>query len=49
MNMEIASDLGISENRVSKWRIRFSKNPTLDALKDERAFIEQSPYKDSTF
>jgi transposase len=36
MNMEIASDLGISENSVSKWRMRFSKNPTLEALKDGR-------------
>ncbi len=36
MNMEIASDLGISENSVSKWRMRFSKNPSLDALKDEK-------------
>jgi transposase len=36
MNMEIASDLGISETSVSKWRIRFSKNPSIDSLKDKK-------------
>jgi transposase len=35
MNMEIASDLGISTNSVSKWRCRFAKNPRIEALKDE--------------
>lgn len=35
MNMEIANDLGISENSVSKWRKRFSKKPSLEVLKDK--------------
>jgi transposase len=34
MNMEIAMDLGISENSASKWRVRFARNPCLESLKD---------------
>ncbi len=34
MNLEIANDLGISENSVSKWRMRFSQSPSIDTLKD---------------
>ncbi len=35
MNMEIASDLCIDTDTVSMWRIRFSKNPCIEALKDK--------------
>lgn len=35
MNMEIASDLCIDTDTVSMWRIRFSKNPCVEVLKDK--------------
>jgi transposase len=35
MNMEIASDLYVDTDTVSMWRIRFSKNPCIEVLKDK--------------